>query len=292
MLGHRPFSFNLIKKYTALFGTLFNDLVLERRDADGTLRDSLRVPLSYAAKDKMMARLESSPDADQRQAVILPRMSFEMQSPVYAANRMIGKTNQSSVIAESGAHSSQFQPVPYDFPFKLWVYGKSSQDVHGIVEQVLPAFTPNFSVTAELVPEMNETRDVQVVLNGIAKSDNATDGDYKERRLVVWEMSFKVQGYLWGPITDHPVIKFANASFYDATRYDPITDAVGEVAAIDRVTAQPGLLANGSPTTNADASIPYAEIDEDDDWDYAVKVYGTLVLGDGDGGADEPVEEH
>lgn len=291
MLGHRPYFFELHKKYTALFGTLFNDIVIERRDADGALRDSIKVPLSYSHRDKMLARLIDAPDADKKVSVVLPRISFEMGDPTYNGRRAGGKIDQNTVRVDGGDYTVQFRPVPYDFPFTLWVYAKNLQDGHNIIEQILPFFTPNFSVTADLISEMNENRDIQIILNGPAQLDDKYQGDFKDRRVIVWKLNFTLQGWLWGPIKDHPIIKFANVSFYDATKFDPITDAVGNTTAIDRVTAQPGLLANGSPTTNVAASVPYADIEVDDDWGYAVKIYGTLLPGDGSGGADEPVED-
>lgn len=101
---------------------------------------------------------------------------------------------------------------------------------------------------------------------------------------MVWTLSFTMTGYLFGPIRRHPLIKFANVSFYDATRFDNIGDAVGNTVAIDRVTVQPGQDANGNPTRSSALTVSYQDIEADEPWDYVVTVYGSLGLGEGTGG--------
>lgn len=289
MLGQRPFWFGLLRKYTALFGTLFNEIRIQQFSTDGSVTQEIRVPLTYADKDKMLARLRADPQADRPVEISLPRMSFRMGDPVYAPDRVLNQIGGSVVVEEGGVYRRQYNPVPYDFPFKLWVYVKNIEDGNKIVEQILPAFRPEFPLTAELVPEMEETRDISVVLESVSRTDDSTETAFPNRRMVVWELGFTLQGFLYGPVHEHPVIKFANVSLYDATKHETWAAAIGNTAAIDRVTAQPGMLANGSPTTNAAASVAYSEIEEDDDWGYAIVIYGSLVPGDGTGGADEPI---
>ena len=292
MLGQRPFWFGLIRKYTALFGTLFNEIRVQQFSTSGdAVTQEIRVPLTYADKDKMLARLRADPQAAKPVEISLPRMSFRMGDPVYDPDRALNQVGGSVLVREGGVYRRQYNPVPYNFPFKLWVYVKNIEDGNKIVEQILPAFRPEFPVTAELVPEMEETRDLAVVLESVSRTDDATDGALPDRRMIVWELGFVLKGFLYGPVHEHPVIKFANVSLYDATRHETWAAAIAQTAAIDRVTAQPGMLANGSPTTNAAASVAYSEIEEEDDWGYAIVIYGSLVPSDigGGEGADEPI---
>ena len=49
----KPFYFSLIRKYVILMGTLLNDIRITRTDKDGNVTALLKVPITYAAKDKM-----------------------------------------------------------------------------------------------------------------------------------------------------------------------------------------------------------------------------------------------
>jgi hypothetical protein len=276
-------------KYVALFGTLFNEVRIQRFTPEGEVKEELRIPLKYAPKEKMMSRVDADPNLDRPEAVILPVMSFTHGDPRYDGPRSMNQIGQSVLVVDGDEYKRQYNPIAYDIPFSLHIYGKNASDVHKIFEQVITPFRPEFTVTAELIPTMNETRDIPIVLENVVTTDN-WDSAYVERRAIVWTLNFTMKAWFYGPVHEHPVIKFVDVKFYDATKHDSISDAVGNTAAIDRVTVQPGLLANGSPTTNAAASIPYAEIEEDDDWGYATVIYGSLVPSDGTGGADEPVE--
>jgi hypothetical protein len=83
----------------------------------------------------------------------------------------------------------QYNPVAYNLGFVLHIYVKNVEDGTKIVEQILPYFTPDWTVTANLVPEMNIKMDVPVVLNDISVEDNY-DGDFKQRRALVWTLNF------------------------------------------------------------------------------------------------------
>lgn len=279
MLGISPFSHDLLRKYTVLFGTLFNEISIERKDDAGVVQ-LIRVPLSHAPKDKILARVNADPNIDRQAATILPRMSYELTDVVYNSDNKLRtiRTRGASVSEEPSALRTILNPVPYDLKFTLWVFTKYVADGYKIVEQVLPFFTPNFSMTADLLPDMLPPTDLHVRLDSVTPND-VYDGAFTTRRACMWTLEFTMTGYLYGPIRSHPIIKFANVNFY-VPPTNTAAEGVGTVGPIDRVTAQPGMLANGSPTTNAELSVHYSEISEDDDWDYAVTIYGSLVPGD------------
>lgn len=279
MLGLDPFRHDLLRKYTVLFGTLFNDIQITRKDDDGVVQ-LIRVPLSHAPKDKILARVNADPKIDRQAATILPRMSYELTDVVYNADNKL-RTIQVSGAAVTGNPSvltSVLNPVSYDMKFTLWVFTKYIADGYQIIEQILPFFTPNFSMTADLIPDLMPPTDLHVRLDSATPTD-VYSGAFTERRACMWTLEFTMTGYLYGPVRSHPIIKFANVNFY-VPFTNTAAEGVGTIDPIDRVTAQPGLLANGSPTTNAAASIPYAQISEDADWGYAVTIYGSLVPGD------------
>lgn len=279
MLGLDPFRHDLLRKYTILFGTLFNDLKITRRDDEGIVQ-LVRVPLSHAPKDKILARVNADPKIDRPAAVVLPRMSYELSDIVYSGDNKLRtiQVGGAGAAPDGGAISTVLHPVAYDLKFTLWVFTKYVADGYQIVEQILPFFTPNFSLTADLLPDLMTPTDLHVRLDSVTPND-VYDGAFTVRRACMWTLEFTMTGYLYGPVRSHPIIKFADVRLrIPAT--NTASEGIGTVDPIDRVTAQPGLLPNGSPTTVASESIPYSEISESDDWDYAVTIYGSLVPGD------------
>lgn len=270
MLGTH-FYFGSIKNYVIAFGTLFNEIHIHRTDSANSTVAFMRVPLSYSSKDKMLARVIADPNIDRPTAIVLPRMSFVLKELKYDGDRKLNTLGRSVYTTEDkNKNKYQYNPVPYNFEFDLNVYVKNAEDGTKIIEQILPFFTPDWTPTIKLIPEMNVVVDTPVILNSITSQDTY-DQQFLQRRAIIWTLSFTLKGYLFGPIKEKKIIKFANTTFFIA-KQDDLYDAVGNTAPSDRVTVRPALLANGSPTTNAAASIPLSEIEADDDFGYAVNI--------------------
>lgn len=277
MFGHTWY-FSTIRKYVILFGTLFNDIHIVRTNAAGTTTHLLKVPLSYAPKEKMMARLDNDPNIDRETAVLLPRMSFEMTNVSYDGTRKLNTLGRIAVKdASANKLKYQYNPVPYNFDFTLQIYVKNAEDGTKILEQILPFFTPEWTSTVNLIPEMNVTMDIPVVMNNISVEDTY-EGSFETRRALIWTLNFTLKGYIYGPIKKTSVIKFANTTFYiPDPRITELRDAVGNTAPNDRVTVAPGLDANGNPTSNASLSIDRNLIEADDDFGFITNVAGIIL---------------
>lgn len=276
MLKLEAFYFSITRKMVATFGTIFNEIVVPRFDTEGNVTQILKVPLSYAPKERVLVRLKGDEGIDHKAAITLPRISFELMSIEYDASRKLNPIQiQRPVANENGSYKRQFVPVPYNYHFTLWIYAKNVEDGLTILEQILPFFTPEFPTKLNLIPEMNVSVNVPIILNGV-QSEDTYEGDFKnENRKIIWTLDFTMKGYLYGPIRTDAIIKFANVNFY-APAVDNLADAVGNSAPVDRVTSQPGLTANGEPTSNIALTIPYQEIEANDDYGFINIVYGDL----------------
>lgn len=285
MLGNDPFYFSIIRKMTAAFGTVFNDIVVPRFDDNGAVNELVRVPISYAAKERVLVKVLDDPDIAKQSAVSpLPRISFQMNAPVLDSTRMINPVQNMALLkSTSGNYKRQMEAVPYNFPISLWVYTKTIEDGNKIIEQILPMFRPELPLKVELIPEMGITMNIPLILNNTSVQDTY-EGDFKgDRRAIIWQLDFTMKGYMFGPIRESKIIKFANVNFY-APSVSDLTTAVGNSTPIDRVTSQPGLTANGQPTTNVALTIPYVQINADDNWAYINIIYGNLDPSEGTGG--------
>ena len=283
MLGH-TFYHQHLRKYVIVFGTIFNDIIIQRKDNSGNIVQDIKVPLAYAPREKALARLDQDPDLARKVGMVLPRMSFEMTSINYAPERKLNKIhrNVSAYSDDKAKLYAAYNPVAYDVGFELNVYTRYAEDSTQILEQILPFFTPEWSVSMTLIPDMNWKQDIPIVLNGVSMQDTY-DGDFETRRALIHTLNFTLKGYLWGPLRKTGIIKTANVMTHvdTSTVYantHPANTVFANVNVTNssssgyyihsRTTTTPGLLANGSPTSNADASVGIANIDEDDDYGF------------------------
>ena len=269
------FYFSSIRKYVTLFGSLFNDINIVRTNADGNTTQIIKVPITYGPKDKMVARVAEDPNIDRPAAIQLPVMSFEMTTIVYDGSRKLNAIGRvASGSSASGSLKYQYNPVAYNIGFVIHIYVKNAEDGTKIVEQILPYFTPDWTVTANLIPEMNVKMDIPVVLNDVSLEDSY-DGDFKERRALIWTLNFTLKGYIYGPVKSAKIIKFANTEFYVGTTQDLI-NSVNDTSPSVAIQVIPGLLANGQPTSNSSNSIPVSEIKVSDDYGYITNITENL----------------
>ena len=88
MFGHK-FYHQSLRKYIILFGTMFNDLHIQRKNSDGNVVQTIKCPLTYAPREKVTARLEQNPNLTEQQSILLPRLSFEMTNLQYDPARKL-----------------------------------------------------------------------------------------------------------------------------------------------------------------------------------------------------------
>lgn len=265
-----------IRKYVILFGTLFNEIFIRRGIDEGedcTDADTIiRVPITYGPKDKILERINQDPNLSRPFSTILPRLSFEMTKIVYDGNRKlntIGRDvgpNDNKDIA-----NYMYNPVPYNFMFKLYVMIKNVEDGTKILEQILPYFTPEWTTTIKIIDNPEIIRDIPVVLVNIDHNDT-WEQSYQDRRYMIWSLDFVLKGYLYGPVKRDKIIKVAktNISFDPYTTNTELATTYANLTNYATLTVQPGLLANGSPTSNAELTLPYSQIDWDDDYGFVV----------------------
>lgn len=261
-----------IRKYVTLFGTLFNDIRITRETSEDALYQTINVPIGYGPKEKVLARLKQDPNLDRKFAVQMPRMAFELTNVNYASERKLLTINRNRAVetADGLKQKYQYNPVPYDFMFSLYIFSKNAEDGTRILEQILPFFTPEWTATVNLIPEMGIAMDIPVVLLDVVSQDVYED-NFETRRTIMWTINFILKGYLFGPIRSSGVINIANTNFFDATMADNIDQAPTIVTEVlENVTVEPGLTANGTPTSNASISVPPNEIYANDNYGFII----------------------
>ena len=201
------------------FGTLFNNIQLTKKDNSGNVIQSMKVPLAYGPKQKWLSRLQEDPNLNKKVAVTLPRIGFEISGLTYDATRKQNKVMKAKKVLD-GADNSQlksgYMPVPYNVDFEMYILAKSSDDALQIVEQILPYFQPEYTVTLREIPELDIIRDVPIILNSISYEDDY-EGDFTSRRSIIYTLSFTAKYYLYGPVTSTNVIRTVQVDQYANT---------------------------------------------------------------------------
>ena len=204
-----------LRKLTIAFGQLFNNIVLQNTSSTGAVTKRLRVPLAYAPKEKFIVRLEQQANlqSDREVAITLPRLGFEITGLSYDPSRKLNKMQK--IIrpkqSEDGKKNNfNYTPVPYNINFSLYSFTATAENGLQIVEQILPFFQPEYTVTMNVVPEMSLVRDIPIILNNVNYEDTY-NGEFTRRRAVIYTLSFTAKTYLYGPMGNQKVIKNVQA---------------------------------------------------------------------------------
>jgi hypothetical protein len=217
MLNNSVFYHGVVRKCIIGFGRLFSNIYIDRKSTDpvhGETIQRLHVPLSYAPKEKWLVRIDEDPSLENHTLTTLPRISFEIIAYTYDSlrkiNRMQQLKNPAASTAEDG-NAFMRTPVPYNIDMSLYIVTKTQEDALQIIEQILPWFTPEYTMTINAVDEMGVKLDVPVVLNSVIVSDEF-EGDFQTRRFVIHTINFQMKVSLFGPVSNQGVIGTANVN--------------------------------------------------------------------------------
>jgi len=234
----------ILRRTVIAFGTLFNNISIKHTNSSNQVVSDLKVPLAYGPTQKFLARLTQSPDLNKAVAMTLPRMSFEFTGLTYDSSRKVTTTQTftSKSATDGSVTKKAYMPVPYNMQFELSIMSKLNDDALQIIEQILPYFQPSYNLTVELVDEIDEKRDIPIVLENVTMQDDY-EGDFSTRRVLLYTLRFTAKTFLFGPVTTatKDIIKTAKISFISGT---DLTNTSRELA----YTAQPRAIKNYTGT--------------------------------------------
>jgi hypothetical protein len=202
-----------------MFGRMFNDIYVLRTNSSGAVVSQVKVPLSYAPKQKYLERIRENPDLynDTQVAIKLPRMSFEITNFAYDTTRQLTKTSTFNTLGTTANDRKKFfPPVPYTLNFQLNAYAKSQDDALQIVEQILPYFNPQYTLTIKPFPNdyPDFKEDIPIIIQGVQFQDDF-EGQMESRRTIIYSMDFEMKVSFHGPVTTSNIIRTSKADIYD-----------------------------------------------------------------------------
>jgi hypothetical protein len=217
-----------IKKIVIGFGALFSKVKVQRHDNSGALLQTVGVPISYGPKEKIFVKLRQDPKQTDHVYTVLPRMAFEIVSYTYDSERALNRMNQircykgDKMLGVSTA-------APYDLNIQLHILTKGAEDGFAIIEQILPLFKPEYTMTLDLLDVMKIKKDIPIVLNSVGLMDDY-EGDFSVRRFVTHTLDFTIKADLYGPITESGVILRTDTDVHTFAEHVSTGDlATGEI---------------------------------------------------------------
>ena len=205
----------VMRKLVVGFGNLFDNITLVRYNADNTEAERFIVPIAYAAKELYVQRLQGDPNLDKKVQMTLPRLSYEMTGLKYDSARKQNTNIKNFATVTGGGVVGQFNPVPYDYDFNLYLYVRNIEDGTQVIEHILSYFTPDYTIKLNLIPEMGIVKEIPIVLN-TATFDTEYEGDRdSDTRTIIWTLNFTVKGFVYGATSDVGIIKTSITNIYN-----------------------------------------------------------------------------
>ena len=177
----------------SVFGSIFNDMEVVKKDGNGKILQLIKVPLGYAPRSKVLARLHEQ-TSDPKIALKLPRMSFEISSMEYDSNARVSKHKNytKTIVGDSLQLNKLGAPAVYKVGFELNILASTQDEGLQMLEQILPMFQPEYTVTIKDIPSMDITTDTPIVLESVTLNDDY-EGDLVTRRAIIYTLSFSTR---------------------------------------------------------------------------------------------------
>lgn len=211
MLNNQVFYHSTIKNVIIAFGKLFSNIKIARKNKNGVIEQTIHVPIAYSQKEKWIHSIEANPEGERGIYTALPRMGFEILGYNYDPTRKLPRMNSISCFnSTTGTATKIFTPVPYNIELALYFATKTQEDALQILEQILPTFTPEYTLAIKTVPEFNIVDDIPFILNSVTVQDDY-EGDFETRRFVLHTLNFTAKINLYGGLQTTGLIKRVEA---------------------------------------------------------------------------------
>jgi len=213
------FYYNLIEKYSLIFGNLFSDIDVKRFSEDGSVLSTVNVPVNYSEKEKWSQRFDD-PDHERQTALILPRISYVCEDIQYDSSRKLARNNRVALNSHTDtARHQMYTPWPAIMSFEVTAIAKTKHDLNQIIEQILPAFSPDVVIRAKLGEDFEV--DLSIAYQNLQLSDTYDD-DFATRRTLTATFSFFAKVYFFTPINNKQIILDLTAPVYQLPVNDDI----------------------------------------------------------------------
>lgn len=224
MIFEKQFNHRIVRNVIVAFGTIFNDISVERYNTDGTINKSIKLPIKYGPKRKWIAKLRQDARLtdEERLQFSLPSMGFSISNLQYDSTRQLIPTAKRRINYSDTQRKWAYSPVPYNLTISLYIMSDNHEDMTQIAEQILPFFTPELTVAIKTVPELNVVDEIPISFNGVEMVDEA-EGPFDKLETIMWTLNFGVKLNFYGPVNAQGIIRKVIANLINVGGAGPIT---------------------------------------------------------------------
>lgn len=204
---------NIIEKVTTSFMSLFTDIRIAKYDNNSFL-NYRNVPITFGLKQKFLTARTKEGQFDF--SFSLPRLSVMLT----ALNQQPEKVQGSELLPylnpiSSTEFNTVFRPTPYSLEFTLSILSLHLTECNQILEQIVPFFTPYRIITIREIDAIPSfTRDLKILLTGVTPTFQEEIGEDDVRKFI-WDLTFKVDCFLYKPILISKIIKTVKVELLD-----------------------------------------------------------------------------
>jgi len=196
------FYYGTTKKIIVGFASCFDDI----RYVDGH-GQTILVPIHYSPKEKFIELIQANPDFDNTNFdITLPQMGFEITDIKFDSSRHTNPLSKIDDVDSTSGEQYMFNRVPYNFEVSLYIAARRFEDSLKIVEQIIPFFTPELTITINDKEDYNLQTNVPIILND-AQFDIDYEGSFNTKRTITWTLNFTVKGFYYSNPRDAKRIK-------------------------------------------------------------------------------------
>ena len=208
-----PFYHSTLRKTVIGFGSLFDYLYVVRNQDNNPIK--IKVPIQYGSKEKFIQRYKDTLNRENKDSIvlqtILPRLGFDMGEIAYDASRKKPTINRRTIeTSEDGdtVYKTNYAEVPYNVNFNLTAYVRYMDDGLQLAEQILPYFTPDFTIAIkqDVLGETGERMNIPIVLNSVSQNVEYEGAMDLNPRIIMWDYSFTARINLFGPMNNSSII--------------------------------------------------------------------------------------
>jgi len=176
-----------------------------------------RVPLAYGPKSKFLSRINSDRNeaVNRSIAIKLPRMAFEITSISYDTTAKLNRMNKRffPIDGNNTKKNTVMQSVPYKLGIQLNILATNQDDALQIFEQILPSFTPEYTIAIKNMEGPDTSTDVPIVLTSVSFSDEY-EGSFETRRTLIYTLDFEMRVRFAGTTSEGKIIRIVDTYYY------------------------------------------------------------------------------
>jgi hypothetical protein len=174
-------------------------------------------------------------------AIKLPRMSFEITGLTIDDSVKVSRVNTYQIPLADGGTGIVRAGVPYHVSMQLNIMAKNQGDALQILEQIIPYFVPDYTVSVKDLDGTQQKTDLPIVLQNVSLQDDY-EGDAMSRRTIIYTLDFDLRVKFYGAVntTGAGIIRTTNVTFIDTVdgnkRLETVSVGVVNPTATDATT--------------------------------------------------------